>query len=106
MKTIVTISKEELKKKIDRKENVQIINVLAPEYYKDGFIPGSMRIPTAELENRLWEIDKDREVIVYCASYKCDASKRAAEALATLGFDVKAYEGGIKEWKEAGYPVE
>ena len=60
----------------------------------------------AELEGRAWEIDKSREVIVYCASVKCDASRRAAEMLTVLGFDVKAYEGGIKEWKEAGLPIE
>lgn len=106
MKTITTISKEELKRKIDGGGNCQIVNVLSPEYYHLGFIKGSLRIPVAELEKRSGELDRSREVIVYCASSECHASRLAAEKLDQLGFHASAYEGGIKEWKEAGFPIE
>ena len=34
-------------------------------------------------------------------------SRMAAEKLITLGYtNVKAYEGGIEEWKEAGHEIE
>lgn len=106
MKTITTITKEELKKKIDHGENCQIVNVLSPDYYSLGFIKGSLKIPLNELEKRSGELDKSREVVVYCAHSECSASRQAAEKLERLGFGVSAYEGGIKEWKEAGFPLE
>ena len=103
---ISTITKEELSNKIDQKEDVQIVNVLDPKYYDLGFISGSLAIPLAEIDERLGELDKNKEVIVYCASYECDASRKAAQKLENAGFAVRAYEGGIKEWKAARLPSE
>lgn len=102
---IATIDKEAVQKKIS-KGDVQIVNVLSPEYYSMGFIPGSLKIPLDELDDRASELHKSKEVIVYCAGVQCDASRHAAQQLSERGFNVKAYEGGIKEWKEAGYPIE
>jgi rhodanese-related sulfurtransferase len=101
-----TITKEELSAKIASGASVQIVNVLSPDYYKLGVIKGSKKIPLNELDQRLGELDKDKEVVTYCASYKCSASREAAKKLAKLGFNVRAYEGGAKEWKEAGLPIE
>lgn len=71
-----------------------------------GLIQGSRKIPLAELDQRVGELDKARDVVTYCASDQCNASKQAAEKLVAQGFKVRAYEGGIKEWKEAGLPLE
>src|SRR4051812_12255987 len=103
---IATLTKEELRRKIDGGEKVQVVNVLAPEYYRMGIIPGSIKIPLAELDQRAGELDRSKEVITYCASTECPASRKAAEALAAKGFNVRAYEGGIKEWTAAGFPTE
>ncbi|MCR4336243.1 MAG: rhodanese-like domain-containing protein [Candidatus Omnitrophica bacterium] len=103
---VKTISKDELIEKIEGNELIQLVNVLKPEYYNFGFIKGSMKIPVDELDQRLGELDKNREVITYCAHYECSASRRAAEKLSAAGFNARAYEGGIKEWKEAGLPIE
>jgi rhodanese-related sulfurtransferase len=100
MTTLTIISKEELKAKIDRKEDFQLVNVLGPEYDALGSIKGSLRIPLDSLEKRLGELDKSKEVVVYCASYECSASRKAAELLTSHGFCAIAYEGGIKEWLE------
>lgn len=106
MTTIKTITQYELAQKVKYGEDVQIVNVLEPESYHLGFIKGSKGIPVSELDQRQNELDKSKEVIVYCASYTCNASKKAAEKLLSLGFNVRAYEGGIKEWKESELPVE
>jgi ArsR family transcriptional regulator len=106
MVQLQTISKEELKQKIDRNEPVQIVNVLSPDSYSLGMIKGSKRIPLSELDQRQGELDKSQEVITYCAGYECSASREAATLLSTKGYNVKAYEGGIKEWKNAGLPTE
>lgn len=101
-----TITKEELKRRMDGGEAVQVVNVLDPKYYDLGFIRGSRKIPVAELERRAGELDKSKEVVTYCAGVECSASRQGAEKLAALGFKVQAYEGGIKEWKAAGFPTE
>lgn len=98
---VQTITKDELAKRLGE---VQVVNVLAPNYYNLGFIQGSKKIPLAELETRLGELDKSKEVVTYCAGVDCSSSSKAAKLLAEKGFKVKAYEGGIKEWTEAGLP--
>ena len=99
----MTITKEELVKKLGK---VQVVNVLSPDWYKLGMIKGSRKIPLSELDQRTKELNKSKEVVTYCASTQCSASSEAAKKLAAKGFKVKAYEGGIKEWTEAGLPVE
>jgi rhodanese-related sulfurtransferase len=101
-----TITKDELKGKMDRGEPVQIVNVLSPKSYLLGLIKGSLKIPVDELDQRSGELDRSKEVVTYCAGYQCTASREAAEKLAAKGFNVRAYEGGITEWKEAGLPLE
>lgn len=103
---VKTITKEELSAKLADGSGVQVVNVLAPDYYKLGVIKGSKKIPLNELDKRIGELDKTKEVVTYCANYKCSASRQAAKKLAALGFNVRAYEGGAKEWKEAGLPLE
>jgi rhodanese-related sulfurtransferase len=104
--TIHSISKQELAAKVRAGSNDQIVNVLSPENYSLGIIRNSIKIPLSELDTRMSELDKSRPVITYCASSECPASRRAAEKLANAGFDVRAYEGGIKEWTAAGLPVD
>lgn len=99
------ISKEELQQKL-KQGRAQVVNVLEPKWYSLGSIPGSIKIPVSQIKKRAGELDKNREVITYCASAQCSASREGAEKLAALGFNVQAYEGGIKEWKEAGLPLE
>ncbi len=102
-----TINKEELLEKIKKNDsNIQIVNVLSPDYYQMGSIQGSLKIPLDELDERLNELDKSKEVITYCANTQCSASTAAAEMLAEKGFNVRAYKGGMKEWNEAGFPKE
>ena len=104
--TIRVISTDELKRTLDTREKVVILNVLEPEGYQLGIIKGSRKIPLSQLEGRLKELDKKSEIITYCAGPECSASKQAAELLAANGYSVKAYEGGIKEWKNAKLPIE
>lgn len=104
--TIQTISKEDLSKKLSERDRFQLLNVLEPEHYREGIIRGSRKFPLSQLERRVNELDKSQEVVVYCTSYDCPVSRQAAEKLAEKGFDVKAYEGGVKEWKEAGLPTD
>jgi rhodanese-related sulfurtransferase len=78
-----------------------VIDVLPKEYYDKAHIDGAINIPLNELEAKAAELDKNKKIVVYCASYTCHASTAAAKILTKLGFkDVHDYKGGIKEWLE------
>lgn len=106
MSSVERISKEDLKEKIEAGADIQLVNVLEPKYYHLGWIRGSQKIPLSELEARANELHQSKEIAVYCANTKCDASRKAADRLSAMGYNVKDFEGGIKEWEEAGYPLE
>lgn len=101
-----TISKEELSKKLGS-PGLVVVNVLAAPAYEKIRIKGSISIPRSELEEGRWkELDRSKEIVTHCSSYECGASRMAAEFLEKKGYNATAYEGGIKEWAEAGLPME
>lgn len=106
LRSMKSITKDELASKMGS-GSIVVVNVLKREAFDKIHIRGSISIPRIDLEEGRWEeLDKGREVAVHCSSYECGASRLAADFLESKGFDVKAYEGGMKEWCEAGLPVE
>ena len=101
------ITREELKAKRDRGETFHLVNVLSHEAFDRQHIPGSANVPLPDLEERAPTIfGKADEIIVYCSSFDCSASTTAAAILDRLGFtNVADFEGGMRDWAEAGYPV-
>lgn len=84
-----------------------VVNVLGPKEYEDVHIKGSINVPLENLATAAQSWPKEVKVIVYCANYMCTASADAARTLTKQGFtDVLAYEGGVAEWKQKGFPVE
>jgi len=46
----------------------QIVDVRTPKEYQKGHVNGSLNIPLDELGSRVAELDRDRPVVVCCAS--------------------------------------
>ncbi|MCX5922296.1 MAG: rhodanese-like domain-containing protein [Candidatus Dependentiae bacterium] len=104
---IETISAQELLAKIKNDPSLFVVNVLGQTFFDDAHITGSIDAPLRFLEEKAKAWDRNRETIVYCATKKCDASLKAFRLLKYLGFkNVRAYEGGIREWYRLGYPCE
>jgi rhodanese-related sulfurtransferase len=101
------ITLEDLKKKLDD-NNVKLVEVLDEDAYKAEHIQGAINIPLKKIGTEAKDkFDKDDEIIVYCSDYSCSASPTAAKKLDKLGFNnVYDFEGGKKEWKDAGLPME
>src|SRR5690625_3130224 len=80
-----------------------MINVLPHDSYNKEHIRSSVNVPV-DGDNCTCRVEqiagsKEREVVVYCASFDCDATTRAAEKLQQEGFtQVYDYEGGTKDW--------
>ena len=88
-------------------EKLLVINVLPAEPYNDCHIKGSINVPTAELEAYVQNVPKETNIVVYCASYMCPASRMAWKKLNEIGFEnLWAYEGGTNEWFHAKLPTE
>lgn len=86
----------------DRTQGMALVNVLEPKSFQKEHIPGSINIPRGQEHEFETRFDKDKEIVVYCASTDCDASPKTAEALSRRGFNnVYDYEAGMKGWNEA-----
>lgn len=99
-----TISREHLRERIDRDDDFLLLETLSSEEFEKEHLPGARNLPTDEVEERASDVipDKDTEVIVYCASFECDASEKAAAKLEEMGYtNVIDYAGGKADWKEA-----
>jgi rhodanese-related sulfurtransferase len=67
---IETVSREELKGKMDRGEAFTLVETLPSVAYQHEHLPGAINLPpdrARELASRLLP-DKSAEIIVYCAS--------------------------------------
>lgn len=103
------ITREDLKRKLDAGENFVLVEALPRKYWAKGHIPGAVNLPHDQIEALASELlpDKDREVVVYCASTACQNSEIAARALADLGYSrVLEFVEGKADWEAAGYPLE
>ena len=62
-----TVTREELKEKMERGDNFVLVDVLDEPYYRQSHLPGAINLPlesVAEAEEVL--SDKSAEIIVYC----------------------------------------
>jgi len=113
------ISLNELKAKLDAKEDMLVVDTMPYEAsYKKQHIPTAVQFefPIPEMNTMadgteqqyrdLLGPDKDKMIVVYCGFVKCGRSHNGAMWAVKLGYtNVYRCLGGIRGWKEAGYPV-
>ena len=99
------IDREELKEKLDRRDDFKLVMVLGDWGYRAKHIPDSLNIAAPEVAKA--ELGPDDEIVVYCSGDTCPASKYAYTLLKSGGYDnVRRFEGGITGWEDAGYALE
>lgn len=86
--------------------SVSVVDVRPEREYRAGHIPGAICLPLEELAGHLPEMDKDKEVIVYCRGPYSTLADQAAEFLLAEGYSVRRLEQGFPEWRLRGLPVE
>ena len=97
---IPQITVDELKRKLDAKEDIFVLDVREPHEYLIANL-GAPQIPVGEVERRIGELaaQKNREVIVHCRSGA--RSQKAALVLKQAGFtNVSNLTGGILAWAD------
>jgi rhodanese-related sulfurtransferase len=85
---------------------VTVLDVRPSEEYEAGHIPGAVSVPLSELERRLAELPRDREVVAYCRGPYCVMAIEAVELLRSHGFEAVRMEEGVPDWRVMGLPIE
>ncbi len=98
------VSRKELVRRI-REGSVTLLDVRPEDEFALGHLPGAVNIPLKELEQRLAELPKRREVVAYCRGPYCVLSFEAVAALRRRGFKARRLADGYPEWRAAGLPV-
>jgi len=109
-----TVTVEQLKAKLARRESVTIIDVRGTEDFNssNSKIKGAVRVKLRKLKYRLGfpplkEVPRDQEVVAYCACQNDEASVLAAQILSAAGFKrVRVLKGGWQAWLRAKGPLE
>lgn len=98
------VSREELLDRL-RCGSATVLDVRPEDEFQQGHLEGALNIPLAQLERRLAELPKDREVVAYCRGPWCVLSFEAVAALRQRGYRARRLEDGFPEWKVAGLPI-
>lgn len=66
---LATISRDELKRKIDKKEYFFLVETLPTEYFNHGHLPGAVNLPPDRINEMAPTVlpEKNAEIVVYCA---------------------------------------
>ncbi|WP_437663884.1 molybdopterin-synthase adenylyltransferase MoeB [Sorangium sp. So ce1182] len=106
-KSIRELSIAELKRRLDDKVPMLLLDVREKEEYRAGFIPGAISIPRGFLEMQVEQKlpDKSAHIVAYCAGGT--RSALAAKTLQELGYtNVESVNPGFSRWKDMSFPVE
>jgi rhodanese-related sulfurtransferase/DNA-binding HxlR family transcriptional regulator len=101
---LATIGRAELAARL-RSGDVVVLDVRPPAEYAAGHIAGALNVPPDELEQRLQELESDRDVVAYCRGPYCVYADDAVRALAAAGRPAMRLVDGFPEWAAACLPV-
>jgi rhodanese-related sulfurtransferase len=99
------VDSEELLRRVRRRE-VVLLDVRPAEEYRAGHIPGALSIPVADLQARIKELPKNREIVAYCRGPYCVMAIDAVALLCKKGFRARRMEQGVIEWRARGWRVQ
>lgn len=100
-----SIDMDQLKQKIDNQEDITILDIRDKDNYDKTHIKNSINIPFEEVADRIKELPRNKELIVYDETG--NRSKLLVESLTKKGF-TQAINliNGYTEWQNKSYPIE
>lgn len=106
-RTIKECTSADVKGRLDRREPFHFIDVREDGEFAKERAKGARHIGRGVLERDIENLVPDKQVaiVLYCGGgYR---SALAAESLGRMGYtNVCSMDGGIRAWREAGYPLE
>jgi molybdopterin/thiamine biosynthesis adenylyltransferase/rhodanese-related sulfurtransferase len=104
---IKLVTLDEIKRRLDKKEDFTLVDVREKDETRLGFIPGAVFLPRGFLEMQAEQKlpDKNAKLIVYCAGGTRSAF--AAKVLQDMGYKhVESANPGFTRWKDMAFPVD
>jgi rhodanese-related sulfurtransferase len=65
---VKTITREELKARMDRGDDFVLLEVLSEQSYRRAHLPGAIRFQNMDRTSELWP-DKSTEIVAYCSNF-------------------------------------
>ena len=97
----------EAKARLDRGEVVHFVDVREDQEFAKDHAKGARHLGKGIIERDIETVisDKQAAIVLYCGGgYR---SVLAADALQQMGYtNVTSMDGGIRAWRDAGYPME
>ena len=84
---------------------VIVIDVRPTTEYLAAHIPTALPIPLQQLEQRLSELPRDKEIVAYCRGPYCVLAKEAVELLRAHGLRAKRLGDSVQDWHAHGLPI-
>ena len=100
------VTTSEVKSKLDRHEKVLVIDVREESEFAKDHLPGAIHLGKGVIERDIEERipDHNASLILYCGGGF--RSALAADNIQKMGYrNVVSMDGGMREWREKGYPV-
>jgi rhodanese-related sulfurtransferase/DNA-binding transcriptional ArsR family regulator len=88
-----------------RQGQVIVLDVRPNCEYDHAHLDGAISIPLEELENRLSELPRDRDVAAYCRGPYCVLAAEAVRLLRAHGLPAHRLEGSVYDWEARGLTV-
>jgi rhodanese-related sulfurtransferase/DNA-binding transcriptional ArsR family regulator len=99
------VNRQELLRRV-RKGDVTVLDVRPTEEFQAGHLPRALSIPLEELEARMNDLPKNREIVAYCRGPYCVLAVEAVARLRKRGFRAVRLDMGVVDWEAHGLPVE
>ena len=97
----------DVKATLDRAEPFHFVDVREDDEFSEDHAAGAIHIGKGVLERDIETAipNKQEKIVLYCGGgYR---SVLAADSIRQMGYtNVISMDGGIKAWREAGYPIE
>ena len=89
-----------------RSGDVVLLDVRPAAEFRAAHIPGARSVPLEELQSRIRELPRDKDIVAYCRGPFCLMSESAVALLKNHGFRARKSAEGVPEWRAAGMPVD
>lgn len=98
------ITRSELAARLEE-GSVTLLDMRPEDEFAMGHIPGAVQVDPSRLDWIAGSLNSTAEIIAYCRGPYCVYAHQAVARLRHLGLNARRLEGGLPEWRAAGFPV-
>ncbi len=102
---LASMSREQLLERAKR-GTIILIDVRPRAEFEHAHLPYARSMPLDEIERRMKELPKSKEIVAYCRGPFCVFAEEAAQLLRMNHRKVSKLSDGVAEWRVAGLPLE